>query len=103
MVNRKGRQRKNTRSIWAVPKRLKGKLSITKYFQTIKEGDKVVFKASPSVHSGLYGRRFHGRTGSVIKINPRTCEVAIQDKHKLKTIIVNPIHLVKVENGTKSA
>ncbi len=96
MVTRIGGNRKRTRSILSVPKSMKGKLSLSTFFRSFKVGDHVVFKAAPSVHSGQYGRRFHGRTGVIVAIHKSMCEVSVKDKNKRKTVLVSPVHLQRV-------
>jgi len=80
---------------------MKGKLSISKFLQKLEKGDKVVFKASPSIQKGLYHQRFHGKIGQVVGIRKTCYEVKVQDKNKTKLVIISPVHLVKVKNGTK--
>ncbi len=96
MTKRIGTARRRTRHILAVPKKEKGKLTISRFLLKLKPGDKVVFSASPSVHKGLYFRRFHGRTGSVLGPVGDCYRVGINDRGVHKVIIVNPVHLVKV-------
>ena len=43
--------------------RCRGKLSLVRYFQSFKEGDRVYLVSEPSVHSGLYHSRFYGKAG----------------------------------------
>jgi large subunit ribosomal protein L21e len=103
MTHRTGTSRYKTRRTLSVAKKLKGKLSISKFLQKFNEGDRVVFKASPSVHAGLYYRRFHGKTGTVIKARGKCYEVKVLDKKREKIVLTNPVHLVKVKNGTKNS
>ncbi|MBS3132755.1 50S ribosomal protein L21e [Candidatus Woesearchaeota archaeon] len=102
MTTNIGTSRTKTRRIFSVPKRLKGKLSINKFLQRLEVGDNVVLMASPSIHKGMYHRRFHGRIGTVVGIRDKCYEVRIKDNGKKKTLVVNPVHLVKVKNGTKN-
>lgn len=102
MSKRIGSARRNTRQIMTVPKKEKGKLTITKFMLKLSPGDRVVFKAAPSVHKGVYYRRFHGKTGVVVGPAGSCYRVTVKDIGLEKTIIVNPVHLVKVKNGTKN-
>ncbi|MAG16149.1 50S ribosomal protein L21e [Candidatus Woesearchaeota archaeon] len=102
MTKNTGTARTKTRNILKVPKKLKGKLNIGKFFQKLKEGDRVVFKASPSIQKGMYHQRFHGKSGQIVRIRGKSYEVNVKDKNKLKKVIVNPVHLAKVKNGTKN-
>jgi large subunit ribosomal protein L21e len=95
MAKRIGGNRRKTRTKFKKPKGEKGKISITKYFQELKQGDKVILKAEPAVQKGIYYRRFHGKTG-LVKAKRGTCyEVEIKDFNKTKTILVHPVHLQK--------
>ncbi len=77
--------------------RTKGKVSLTKYLQECKAGEKVRFSAEPAVQRGLYHLRVHGRIG-VVKAKRGTCyEVAYKEGNKTKTLIVHPVHLTKVQ------
>ncbi len=61
------------------------------------EGERVVLKAEPSYHKGLYFHRFHGKIGVVKAKKGRYYEVVVRDGGKQKTLIVHPVHLKKVE------
>ncbi len=88
--------RRKTRYELQKHKREKGKISISRYFQKFKDGDKVVIKIDPSVQKGVFHPRFHGKAG-VIKGKKGSCyEVLIKDLKKQKTILVHPIHIRKV-------
>ncbi len=93
MVTRIGGARRKTRKIFSKPKRLRGKVSLRRYFQEFKPGDKVVLKAEPSIQKGLYFRRFHGKTGTVKRKSGTCYAVEIVDLEKKKTVIVHPVHL----------
>ena len=101
MTKRIGSSRRKTRHTLSVPKKLKGKLNINLFMQKLSPGDKVVFMASPSIHKGIYYRRFHGKTGSVIGAAGSCYKVSVRDKGLEKTLIVSPVHLAKVKNGAK--
>ncbi|MCB9362604.1 50S ribosomal protein L21e [Candidatus Woesearchaeota archaeon] len=96
MVKRIGTARTKTRHKFQKSQRDKGKLPLTKYFQTFEEGEKVVLKAEPSCNSGLYFPRFHGKVGVVGAKRGKCYEVGIKDFTKPKTIIVHPVHLKRV-------
>jgi large subunit ribosomal protein L21e len=102
MTKRTGTSRTKTKHSFSVPKRLKGKLSIAKFMQKFDIGEKVIFRASPSVQKGLYHHRFHGKTGCVAGLRNKCYEVLVDDNGKKKTIFINPVHLMKVKNGTKN-
>lgn len=96
MVQRIGGVRRKTRNKLKKGFRSKGKLSLTKYFQSFDEGDKVSLVAEPSVHKGLYFRRFHGLIGTVVGMQGNCYKVKIKDSNKYKIAIVHPVHLKKV-------
>lgn len=77
--------------------RQRGKISLRRYFQSFKEGDKVYLSAEPAVQSGMYLPRFHSKIG-IIKKNLGTCyEVELRDLNKTKSLIVHPVHLKLVK------
>jgi len=96
MVTRKGGIRRKTRYKFKKEKRAKGKLSLTRYFQTFNAGDKVFLSVEPSVQKGMYHPRFMGRAGIIKGRRGRCYEVLIDDLGKEKTLIVHSIHLKKV-------
>ena len=74
-------------------RREKGKLSLSRYFQTFEDGQRVLLKAEPSIQKGLYFLRFHGKTGTITGKKGRCYEVSIKDFDKTKKLIVHPVHL----------
>ena len=95
MVRRLGGARKRSRHKMKKGPGMKGKVSITKYFQEFREGDKVVLKAEPSYHKGMYPLKFHGKACVVAGKKGRCYELTIRDGKK-KTLLVHPVHLIKV-------
>ncbi|PIN93107.1 50S ribosomal protein L21e [Candidatus Pacearchaeota archaeon CG10_big_fil_rev_8_21_14_0_10_31_24] len=80
--------------------RQKGKLPLSKYFQTFKDGDSVAVVRELSQKFG-YSTRLQGRTGKVIKKQGSAYDVEIKDLNKPKRYFIKPIHLKKIENDTK--
>ncbi len=76
--------------------RARGKISLTKYLQELKIGDRVLLKAEPAVQGGMYFPRFHGKTGIVTGKMGRCYEVEIKDRKKEKTLTIHPVHLRKI-------
>ena len=76
--------------------REKGKVAITRHFQEFKQGQKVILKIEPSIQKGTFNPRYQGKTGIVKAKKGRCYEVAIKDIKKEKSIIIHPVHLVKV-------
>tara|TARA_Y100000310_G_scaffold21263_1_gene20555 strand:- start:1779 stop:2072 length:294 start_codon:yes stop_codon:yes gene_type:complete len=70
-----------------------GKLSISRYFQHFKEGEKVHLIIESSVHKGMYFPRFMGRTGIIKGKKGKCYQVEITDGGKKKILISHPIHL----------
>ena len=75
------------------PKRLRGKVSLTRYFQVYSTGQRVALKAEPSVQSGIYFKRFHGHVGVIGKKLGTCYEVVLKDHGKEKRLIVHPVHM----------
>ena len=93
MTQRTGGSRRKTRHKLSKPLRTKGKLSIRNYFQTFKQGDKVVLKAEPAVQTAMYLPRFHGKIGTVKSKRGACYEVSLKDGNKQKLLIIHPVHL----------
>lgn len=96
MAKRIGGARRKTRGWTRKNVRKKGKLSLTKYFQTFNQGDKVLLKIEPAVQGGLYPRRLHGKTGVVDGERGRCYFVNVNDQGKDKKLIVHPAHLERL-------
>ena len=95
MVKRIGGFRRKTRYKFRKEKRQRGKISITRYFQSFNAGDRVYLGAEPAVQKGMYYPRFMGKTGIVRGKRGRCYEILINDIGKEKTLIVHPVHLKK--------
>lgn len=93
MTKRIGGVRRKTRYKLSKEKRTKGKISITRYFQSFSQGDRVHLIVESSVHKGMYHPRFLGRAGIVNGKRGRCYEVTINDLGKEKKLIIHPIHL----------
>ncbi|MFH0868425.1 MAG: 50S ribosomal protein L21e [Candidatus Woesearchaeota archaeon] len=74
-------------------RRQKGKISISRFMQTLKEGQTVFLSAEPSFHKGEYHPKFLGKTGIIKGLRGKCYEVAVNDKGKEKLLVVHPIHL----------
>lgn len=93
MTKRIGGFRRKTRKIFSKSLKEKGKISITRYLRQFKTGERIILKAEPSIHKGLYFPRFHGKPGIIKGKRGRCYEVLIKDINKEKTLIVHPVHL----------
>lgn len=95
-MKRIGGFRRKTRKKLKKNIHLKGKISLRRYFQALKIGDKVCLAAEPSIQKSMYYPRFHNIIGTV-KAKRGTCyEILIKDKNKEKIVITHPIHLKKI-------
>lgn len=90
-----GGQRRKTRYIFKKNIRTKGKISLSRYFQTFDVGQRANLVVEPSVHEGLYTPRFHGKTGLIKGMQGKCYLVEIKDGGVTKTLIVHPAHLQK--------
>lgn len=96
MTQRIGGLRRKTRHKLAKNVRDKGKISLARYFQEFKTGDKVCLVAEPSMHDGMYHPRFHGKAATIVSKRGKCYEVAIKDVTMAKILIVHPIHLKRL-------
>jgi ribosomal protein L21E len=93
---REGGLRRKKRQIMRKHSRTKGKISIRKFLQTFKKGDKVALVTEPAHQRGVFNPRFSGKAG-IIKAKKGKCyEVQIKDYKKEKCLIVHPIHLKRL-------
>ncbi|AJF61039.1 TPA: 50S ribosomal protein L21e [Candidatus Woesearchaeota archaeon] len=92
-----GSFRRKTRGKLSKGHKEKGKISLRKFFQEFKNGEKVVMKAEPAYQNGMYYPRFHGKSGMVLGKRGECYEVLIKDGRKEKLLIVHPIHLKRSE------
>jgi len=96
MVKRIGSRINKSRQKLSKNIREKSKISIRSFLQTFNIGDKVALKAEPAYPKGMYFLRFHGKTGEVTGQRGTCYEVKIRDFDKMKTVLVHPVHLKKV-------
>jgi len=95
MGKRIGGFRRKTRHKFTKDNRKRGKISVSRYMQELKVGDKVNLTVEPAIQKGMYFPRFIGKTGIVKGSKGRCYEVSIKDGKKEKILIVHPIHLNK--------
>ena len=95
MVTRIGGFRRKTRGKFKKSARNKGKISITRYFQEFKSGDKVNLIVEPAVQKGMYHPRFMGKTATILSKTGECYKVKIKDNNAEKQLIVHPVHLKK--------
>ena len=93
MVQRVGGFRRKTRSKLRKQYRRRGKISIKKFFQDFKEGNKVIFKPEPAVQTGMAFPRFQGKSGIITGKQGECYKVQIKDGNMKKVVIIHPVHL----------
>jgi ribosomal protein L21E len=94
-MQRVGGFRRKTRRKLSKNIRQKGKVSLTKFFQRLSEGDRVYLVAEPAVQKGMYFPRFHGKAGVVDGKQGSNYYIKIKDGRKSKRLLVHPVHLKK--------
>lgn len=93
MVKRIGGMRRKSRYKFKRDRRQKGKLSLRKYLEEYKAGDKVVLDPDSIVQKGIFEHKWIGRSGIVSKKLGNCYEVIIYEKGNEKKLIIHPIHL----------
>ncbi len=93
MVKRIGGLKKKARYKLKKERAHRGKVSISRFMQTFKAGQRVNLSIEPSLHKGLYHLRFVGKTGVVKGPKGKCYEVIINDRGKEKLLIIHPSHL----------
>lgn len=76
--------------------RERGKLQLSKYFQNLKEGDKVSVTREISLVS-KFPKRLQGKTGVIGGKRGKAYLVKIKDQKKEKVFLIEPIHLKKIK------
>jgi len=76
--------------------RTRGKLSLGRYFQELKEGDKVCLVRELSM-KGDFPARMQGKTGVIVGKRGRSYVVDVMDYNEKKTYLIRPIHLKKLK------
>ena len=95
MAKRIGGFRRKTRYKLQKNIRLKGKLSLTRYFQEFQLAERVLLLAEPSIQRGMYFPRYHGKVGKIVGKKGRCYQVSVRDGGQQKTFVVHPVHLRK--------
>ncbi len=78
------------------PAREKGKVKFSRYFQELKQGDKVAIIREVSVKAE-FPTRFQGRTGTIESKRGSIYVIKMNDHNREKTLLIHPIHLKKIE------
>ena len=98
MVSNKGGSKRKARYKLRKEIRQRGKMSITRFVQSFKEGQKVHLILESSMHKGEFHTQYFGKTGTIKAMRGKCYEVIINDGNKEKMLIVHPVHL-KASNG----
>jgi ribosomal protein L21E len=75
--------------------RTRGKLQLSRYFQDLKNGEKVSVIKEHAIPS-TFPKRLQGRTGTIEGKRGRTLMVKIKDQEKEKRFLIAAIHLKKI-------
>ncbi len=75
--------------------RQKGKIRFSEYFKKLDNNDRVAVVIEKAVRAA-FPKRLQGRSGKVIGERGRFKSVEINDKNKVKTYIIHPVHLKKL-------
>ena len=76
--------------------RTRGKIRLSRYFQNLKEGDRISVIIEPSMKLN-FPKRMQGKTGLIEGQRGKSYVVKIKDQDKEKRFLINPIHLKKVK------
>lgn len=95
MVKASKGYRRRTRSVMQKRVRDRGLSPITRIFQTFEVGEKANINIDPSVHKGVPHVRFHGHTGTIVRMQGEAYLIDVRMGGMMKQIIVRPEHLRK--------
>ena len=95
MVKASKGYRRRTRSLMTKRVRTRGLTPITKAFQKFDVGDKAHVDIDPSVHRGQPHVRFHGHTGTIVRMQGKAYVIDVKMGDMMKQVIVRPEHLRK--------
>jgi len=95
MVKASKGYRRRTRYVMQKRARDRGLSPITRQFQTFEVGEKANVNIDPSIHKGQPHVRFHGKTGTVVRMQGKSYLLDIRMGDMMKQIIVRPEHLRK--------
>jgi len=73
----------------------KGKIKLSEYFKELNNDDRVAVVIEKSVQTA-FPKRLQGRSGQIIGERGSYKSVKINDKNKVKTYIIHPVHLKKI-------
>ena len=79
-------QRSRTRHKFKRPFRRTGAIRMANYLKKYKKGDYVDIIVDGSQHKGMPHHFYHGRTGKIFNVNPRSVGIAIHKQVKQRKI-----------------
>lgn len=85
-------QRKNIKS--------RGKISLSKYFQELKTGEKVAIVREQSSEP-KFPIRIQGKTGVIVGKKGEAYVISLMDGNERKTFVIDAIHLKKIFEASK--
>ena len=77
-------------------KREHGKISLSRYFQAFKKGERVAVIKELALQP-KFPKRLQGRSGVIESKRGSSYMVKINDLNKEKTYIIHPAHLIKLK------
>ncbi|CAD26610.1 60S RIBOSOMAL PROTEIN L21 [Encephalitozoon cuniculi GB-M1] len=91
--------RRGTRYLFSQDHRKHGVAHVSKYLEKYEIGDMVDILVNPAMMKGMPHKYYHGRTGRVYDVKPRSLNVAlykrVRGKYVIKKIIVRIEHVRK--------
>jgi len=99
MTNPKG-YRRGTRDLFCRPFRKHGPLPTSTYLKVYRVGDIVDIKGNGAVHKGMPHKYYHGKTGRIFNVCPRSVGIIVNKRVRTR-IIAKRIH-VRIEHVSKS-
>ncbi|MFA5484634.1 MAG: 50S ribosomal protein L21e [Candidatus Pacearchaeota archaeon] len=75
--------------------RQKGKIKLSEYFKKLDDGERVAVVVEKGLRAS-FPKRLQGRSGAIIGTRGKFKLVKINDKNKLKTYIIHPVHLKRL-------
>ena len=80
--------------------RTKGKLSLSRYFQELKQGERASIKIEGAMQPA-FPKRLQGKTGIVKEKRGGHYIVSIKDQDQTKSFLIHPVHLKKIKTIAK--
>lgn len=80
--------------------RTRGKLQLSRWFQSLKDGQRVSIIREASIPVN-FPKRLQGKTGIIEGKKGREYVVGISEGSKEKKFIINPIHLKKIKQNDR--